>query len=535
MTINIKTLLSIYDSGENKDWIAIPDSKQGIIVDKAVNTDDELGNSWKIHISIDPQQMSDAAKLITEVLNQPSSPRVSIKFASKSLAATGQPCKQVAFLFYQEELADKQKITNFFNQVEKILSQHNIGIDHRAINSDEEIAIVKYDAQLFEDSGKASRFTYRNEQCLVISDEEYIKEFGNESNITVEDPRIVVKQSYYLSLPNDERHNPGNHNPDPFATIKINTPTTHEDKRLEAIQGLVDFTQELLNDFTKTSKISNTFRSPKKLGNKSPKITKSNIKPINGPVGQEIYADIDFSFDDSSNNNNDERNIVIEEINQKKEELNSPLPSSNHNNVNVNVIDNDDSNPSIQEIIVKCAELPNKAAVANYLTSLSSDCLFDAFFKFGNIRKSTKQPKKEKDLLDSEKGLLDIYQQHSVLINQNTVFTALHRTLLTTSKTQKWIDHCNEHIIIPLFNKEALDHNKKLKKSLSAHAAFIDRINEIFDVPPSILNARFLEYSNSLQKKSLTGAEEEKALLHSLLKGTSFNISSARKQISSVM
>src|SRR4051812_27955116 len=125
MPIDITKLMQIYDtnidSPENKGWIAIPDSRDNVLVAISGSSGGEPGNGWKIHISIDPNKMSQAAQLITQELNSEEAPRVSIKFAGKQLASTGQPSKQVAFIFYDEELTNKEKIAAFLNRIEFLL------------------------------------------------------------------------------------------------------------------------------------------------------------------------------------------------------------------------------------------------------------------------------------------------------------------------------------------------------------------------------------------------------------------------------
>lgn len=227
MPISQERLQEIYDtdigSPENKGWIAIPDSKDGaIIANAAGSSGGEPGNGWKIHISVEPEKIAQAACLIAQVLNNEDAPRISIKFAGKSLASTGQGSKQIAFIFYQEELPDKEKISAFLGLLSSLFKDNDIGLDSRVINSDREATDTKYDATFLNEQGMPTRYHYRNEQCIVMDDDLY-DDVGGSGNTTIQDKQIWVKQSYYLSLPNTQKHNPGACVLDPFEGIRVAT------------------------------------------------------------------------------------------------------------------------------------------------------------------------------------------------------------------------------------------------------------------------------------------------------------------------
>ena len=217
----MEKLSSLYDDFENEAWIAIPDSKEGSIVANAVGSSGgNPGNGWKIHISIDPNKIAEAVLFIAERLNIDNSPRVSIKFANQLLAANGQPSKQIAFIFYNEELHNKAKITAFLEEIDLLLTVNHIGPDPRPINSNLEDTKTKYDAMLLDSKGNPTRFNYRNEQCIVMEDALY-SEVGGTENTCVQSEQIWVKQSYYAILANSEKHNPGNCVVDPLEGIQI--------------------------------------------------------------------------------------------------------------------------------------------------------------------------------------------------------------------------------------------------------------------------------------------------------------------------
>ncbi len=223
MPINTIKLIEIFSSSqENKKehWISIPDSKEGTVYPNVIGSSGgETHNGWKVHISIDPNKIINAATFIAEILNDKNAPKVSIKFASMHLAKNGQPSKQVAFTFYQDELIQADKITTFLNNIEVSLSSAGIGCDARQINSDAEICKTKFDACMLNSEGKPTRFNYRNDQCIVMEDELYL-DCGGQGNITQISEQIWIKQSYYLNLEDVQKHNPAQVT-DPFSKIRI--------------------------------------------------------------------------------------------------------------------------------------------------------------------------------------------------------------------------------------------------------------------------------------------------------------------------
>ncbi|KTD63145.1 hypothetical protein Lsan_1499 [Legionella santicrucis] len=193
MPIDIERLQAVYNDDVANDsfaaiaWTMIPDSKTNEMSVGAVGSSGgNPNNGWKIHISIDPAKMREAAVIIAELLNEADAPRVSLKFAGKQLAPTGQPSKQVAFIFYEEELRNQPKIQEFLSRIEQELSLRGIGVDQRAINSDVEAAKTKYDASILMEDGSQSRFNYRNENCLVFEDGFYEEMGYGQGNFRVE-------------------------------------------------------------------------------------------------------------------------------------------------------------------------------------------------------------------------------------------------------------------------------------------------------------------------------------------------------------
>lgn len=245
MPINSQSMQNLYAQDDDKIefWHAIPDSKSGQIVPHMMGSSGgDTQSGWKIHISIDPDQISEAVSSIVEVLNQADSPRVSIKFATKKLAKTGQPSKQVALVFYQEELEpfteEKQnKIIQFLNEIEKLLSQKKIAKDPRAINSDPQSAETKYDAFILDINHQPTRFNYRNENCVVMEDEVY-SEVGGVAGYLVQEQQILVQKSYYNRLPKEEKHNPSNSDFDPFANMRVGVAPEHQRDEVASVKKI---------------------------------------------------------------------------------------------------------------------------------------------------------------------------------------------------------------------------------------------------------------------------------------------------------
>lgn len=254
MPIDIEKLHRIYatnlDSRENEAWITISDSKIGEIVSKSQGgSGGDFGNGWKIHISIDPARIAEAAILIAKILNQEDTLRVSIKFSGKALAASGQPSKQVALCFYEEALGDRIKIGALLNKIDASLNEQGIGHDPRPINSVARYISTKWDAPILEQSGAPSRFHYRNEDCVVLDDwlfEETAAELRQgvtehytviKDNYILQDRGAQVKQSFFEAQKSqglghcpvqysdltvrEQRHPNAKYFMDPFTTIRI--------------------------------------------------------------------------------------------------------------------------------------------------------------------------------------------------------------------------------------------------------------------------------------------------------------------------
>lgn len=173
--IDIDELTEIYlsdlDGFENKGWIAINDSKSGEITTNIRDgSGGDFGNGWRMYISIAPCRIGGAAVLIANILNEEDSPRVSIQFASRSLALSGQPSKQIALCFYGENLTDSLRINVLFNKIEAALIAKDIKVDLRPMCSDARGADFKRGKYIKLSSGQPSRFGYCNEDCSVIDD-----------------------------------------------------------------------------------------------------------------------------------------------------------------------------------------------------------------------------------------------------------------------------------------------------------------------------------------------------------------------------
>lgn len=230
MSIDITKLQLEIANPENHSWVTINDDGQ--ILPAAGSMAGNVQNGWKIHISIDPARVVEAAALIAKELNKENAPKVHIKFATSQLALSplSQPGKEIAFVFHSEELHNKPKITHFLNQIELALNERNIGPDQRPINSDTESATYKYDAAIFNTHGKPTRFNYRNDYCVVLEDETFLQ-LGGKDNVTPIGNQFYIRQSYYLSLPNAEKHNPGNQYSDPFAEIRLLSQTQNKEEQ----------------------------------------------------------------------------------------------------------------------------------------------------------------------------------------------------------------------------------------------------------------------------------------------------------------
>lgn len=205
--ISVDTLISMYEtpetSDENKAWIVIPDSKVGTIISKIQGDNGgDFDNGWKMHISVDPLVIDAAALLIAKILNMEGMPRVSVQFAGKELAQSGQASKQVALCFYEDELENTEKIAQLLNTIEMYFYINGIRVDDRKINSNQKDTSTKWDACILDELEQPTRFNYRNEYCTVLEECLFSETANANDNYILQDKGALVKQSYYLAQRN---------------------------------------------------------------------------------------------------------------------------------------------------------------------------------------------------------------------------------------------------------------------------------------------------------------------------------------------
>lgn len=104
-----KNLLTAYKSPQ-EGWVMVPPKEQMQLDKPFVIGSGAMGFSgngrWKMHLSIDPNQMEQAIPIVMEVLHSPSAPRLGFKMQTKSnLDSVHQIGKEFAIIFDQKEEA----------------------------------------------------------------------------------------------------------------------------------------------------------------------------------------------------------------------------------------------------------------------------------------------------------------------------------------------------------------------------------------------------------------------------------------------
>lgn len=230
MAISIEELQQIFQNDQlnHNAWIAISDTKNGAITPEVIgDSGGNTGNAWKIHISIDPNKIAAAAEIICHILNAENAPNVSIKFAGKVLAGGGQPGKQVAFTPYVDAMEDLPALQTFLQQIDQALFDANIGVDPRPINSDAEQASRKWDAQIRYLDGSVSRFNYRDSNITLLEDTEMDEITSPYDNILQIGVLYLVRQSYFMQLPEAQKHNPAQLE-DPYSQFSLARPQSNQ-------------------------------------------------------------------------------------------------------------------------------------------------------------------------------------------------------------------------------------------------------------------------------------------------------------------
>lgn len=176
-------------------------------------------STWKIHLSIDPQQRDVAWPIIKRHIEA-----TSLKIHGKIHQAreqTGvQPGKEIALLVDSTDV-NGEKWGVFLSNLSRELSQAGVQIDPRPMNSDREQATRKWDATLAREEGIPAYYNYRTDLYTVIDDGIWDMVTGgyqmtNEGNVASvpgnNQGEKMVKQSYYQSLPEARKYNPAGEN-----------------------------------------------------------------------------------------------------------------------------------------------------------------------------------------------------------------------------------------------------------------------------------------------------------------------------------
>lgn len=189
--------------------------------DAALRLTEESDTSatWKIHISVDPDQVEDAIDILySEIEKSDLIIHGKVHTATKEPVMRVQPGKQFALIVLDAD-SDKKEWLTLLTNIAKRFKEKSIKVDSRAINSDPEQSWRKWDATI-EVENAPPYFNYRTDSFTVIEDDEDFEDFtigysklaGTSSNVRFAPGTegYMIKRSYFESLPEDQKHNPTN-------------------------------------------------------------------------------------------------------------------------------------------------------------------------------------------------------------------------------------------------------------------------------------------------------------------------------------
>jgi hypothetical protein len=185
---------------------------------------------WKLHISIHPDSVLDAFKIIYQIINS-SDIKIQGKLHTADMTNTNkcQPGKQFAFIVLVVD-EDIDKLRNLLQHLANELYSNSIKTDPRPINSDPEQASRKWDLPVKTDGIIPAYFNYRTDIYTIIDDNDLADytmgypPYKENTKIFVDNqdsPNIaMIERTYWNSLSSDEKGNPLKYN-DPFKSILI--------------------------------------------------------------------------------------------------------------------------------------------------------------------------------------------------------------------------------------------------------------------------------------------------------------------------
>lgn len=192
--------------------LQIVDEKSGTSYVSFINHayEDEYGagdclSVWKIHISINPKDRDRAWSIIMPIIKE-TQLRIHGKIHQAITEEDVQPGKEIA-LIVDSTQTNIRLWQVFLTKVANELFNNGILPDTRPINSDPEQATRKWDATIKTKEGVPSYFNYRSDLYTVIEDALWQDIYADvQGNIF----QNQIKQSYYTSLAEGQKHNPLN-------------------------------------------------------------------------------------------------------------------------------------------------------------------------------------------------------------------------------------------------------------------------------------------------------------------------------------
>lgn len=170
----IDHIMAFLKNGESRPegWIIVPHNRIFYATYASGSLDLENASPWKLHISINMDQMFKAMPIILNHLLSPDAPLLGFKILNvEMMKSTGyQGSKQIALLFSESVINDTATIQKLLSDIQRDLKVAGISGDTVPINTESNgtKAIGKFDETILNDDGTPSIFHYRNENVVVF-------------------------------------------------------------------------------------------------------------------------------------------------------------------------------------------------------------------------------------------------------------------------------------------------------------------------------------------------------------------------------
>lgn len=227
--------------------------------------------SWKVHISIAPEDMAQAIPIIYDHFTKPDTPSMGMKIATKGLLAEDhQSGKEIALIFdraTEDNVDGRQKILLFLcalaydferarirpENKPPLTVETEVQVRENGTHADKtNIERGKYDAMIkFRGNDTLSYFNYRDEVALILDDEGYEM---MTSFASPEDCQRMVKRSDFNQMESRYKHNPLKRNDDFLYGVILEDQLTLS-PRISPEDVLLDINAHSKEDFLRVLKV----------------------------------------------------------------------------------------------------------------------------------------------------------------------------------------------------------------------------------------------------------------------------------------